>query len=39
MTDRLEFFNINTIAVDHGRSTEFNALLQKNFMAGIEAHF
>ncbi|HET7318205.1 MAG TPA: hypothetical protein VFK23_03610 [Nitrospirota bacterium] len=39
MTDRLEFFNINTVAVSRGRDTEFNALLDKSFLAGVEAHF
>jgi hypothetical protein len=39
MTDRLEFFNINTVAVSRGRNTEFNALLDRSFLAGIEAHF
>ncbi len=39
LSNRLQLFNINTVSVDHGRNTEFNALIQKSFMAGIEAHF
>lgn len=39
MNDRIRFFNINTVSVDSGRDTEFNAVLRKSFMAGIEAHF
>jgi hypothetical protein len=38
VTDRIQFFNINTAAVGGG-NTEFNSLLSKSFIAGIEAHF
>jgi hypothetical protein len=33
------FFNINTISTDWGKETEFNAVLEKSFMARIEMHF
>ena len=38
VTDRVQFFNINTAAVGGG-NTEFNSLLSKSFIAGIEVHF
>ncbi len=38
VSDRIQFFNINTAAVKGG-NTEFNSLVSKSFMAGIEAHF
>ncbi len=38
MTDRIQFFNLNTAAVKGG-NTEFNSLVSRSFMAGIEAHF
>ncbi len=38
VSNRIQFFNINTIAVDHGRDTEFNSILDNSFMAGIEIH-
>jgi hypothetical protein len=38
VTDRIQFFNINTAAVGGG-NTEFNSLLSRSFIAGIEAHF
>ncbi len=38
VTDRLQIFNINTAAVGGG-NTEFNSLLSKSFMAGVEVHF
>jgi hypothetical protein len=39
LTDRIQFFNINTVSIDRGKETEFNAVLEKSFMAGIEVHF
>ena len=39
VSDRVQAFNINTIAVDRGRETEFNAVLAQSFLAGIELHF
>jgi hypothetical protein len=39
VSNHIQLFNINIVSVDHGRNTEFNALIQKSFMAGIEAHF
>ena len=39
VSDRIQFFNVNTAAVDHGNQNEFNSLIDKSFMAGIEIHF
>jgi hypothetical protein len=39
ITDRMQFFNINSIAVSHARETEFRALADKSSMVGIEIHF
>ncbi len=39
ISNRLQLFNINTIAVGSGRNTEFNSLFTSNYMAGIETHF
>ncbi|HUJ18355.1 MAG TPA: hypothetical protein VL197_10225 [Nitrospirota bacterium] len=39
VSDRIQLFNINTAAVDHGSQNEFNSLINKSFMAGIEIHF
>jgi len=39
VSDRIQAFNINTIAVDRGRETEFNAVLAQSVLAGIELHF
>jgi hypothetical protein len=39
MTDRTRLFNINTVSTGRGKETEFNAVLEKSFMAGIEVHF
>ena len=38
LSDRMQFFNINTISPDGGNN-EFNSLFTKSFMAGIEYHF
>ncbi len=38
VADRVQFFNINTAAVGEG-NTEFNSLLSKSFIVGVEAHF
>jgi hypothetical protein len=39
ISKRLQFFNINTVAISGGGDTEFNSVLAGSFMAGIEAHF
>ncbi len=39
LSNRIEVFNINTIALGGNRDTEFNSLLKSSFMAGIETHF
>ncbi len=39
LTDRIQFFNINSVAVSHARETEFRTIADKSFMAGIEIHF
>jgi hypothetical protein len=39
MSKRLQFFNINTVAVSGGGDTEFNSVLARSFLAGVEAHF
>jgi len=39
LSERIRFFSINTFGVDSGGDTEYNALVSKSFMAGIEAHF
>lgn len=39
LTNRVRFFNVNTINVASGRNTEFNSILGKSFMAGVEVHF
>lgn len=39
VTDRIQFFNINSAAVSQARETEVRALVEKSFMAGIEVHF
>ncbi len=38
LTDRIQFFNINSVAVSHADETEFKSLVDKSFMAGIEVH-
>lgn len=38
MSDRLQFFNINAIALG-GQDTEFNSILSRSFLAGVEMHF
>jgi hypothetical protein len=39
ITDSIQFFNINSIAVSHARETEFRFLADKSFMVGFEMHF
>jgi hypothetical protein len=39
LSDRVQFFNINMVGIDRGKETEFNAILARSFMAGIEVHF
>jgi len=38
LTDRIEFFDVNAIAVG-GSNTEFSSVLRGSFMAGVEVHF
>jgi hypothetical protein len=38
-SDRVQLFNVNTTSVARGKEAEFNAVLVRSFMAGIEAHF
>ena len=39
LSNRVQLFNINTVAVGSSRNTEFNSLLTSSYMAGIETHF
>jgi len=39
LSDRVQFFNINIVGIKGGKDTEFNAILARSFMAGIEVHF
>ncbi len=39
ITKRINFFNINSVAVDHGKETEFNSLIRESCLVGIEIHF
>jgi len=39
LSDRVQFFNINTVSVSNGKETEFNAILLRSFLAGVEVHF
>lgn len=39
ITDRVQFFNINSIALGNGQENEFRALVDKSFLAGIEMHY
>ena len=39
MTDRIQFFNINMVSLGSRKDTEFNSVLNKNILAGIEVHF
>ncbi len=39
ISDRVRFFNINSVAVNEGRTSEFNAMVSKSFVAGIEVHY
>lgn len=39
LSNRIQLFNINTIAVGSGKNREFNSLLASSYMAGIEVHF
>jgi hypothetical protein len=39
LSDRVQFFNINVVAVNGGRDSEFGSILSKSFLAGIEVHF
>jgi hypothetical protein len=39
ITDSIQFFNINSVAVSHARETEFRSLADKSFMVGFEMHF
>jgi hypothetical protein len=39
ITDRMQLFNINMMSIDRGRETEFNAAVDRSFLAGIEISF
>ena len=39
LTNNMQFFNINNISASHARETEFKAVTDKSFMAGIEVYF
>jgi len=39
VSDRVQFFNVNSLAVAERRKSEFNAIVSKSFIAGIEMHF
>jgi hypothetical protein len=36
LSDRVELFNINSVAVSRGGETEFNAILAWSVLAGLE---
>jgi hypothetical protein len=39
ITDNLQLFNINAVSIDHGGDTEYNSILEKSFLLGLEAYF
>jgi len=39
LSDRIQFFNVNTISSDNGGNNEFNSIFTKSFMVGFEVHF
>jgi hypothetical protein len=39
LSDRIQFFNINTISSNGNGNNEFSAIFSKSFMIGIEVHF
>jgi len=39
LSDRIRFFNLNTFGVNSGGDKEYNTLVSKSIMAGIEVHF
>jgi hypothetical protein len=39
VTDRIQLFNLNTWSTDNDRETEYNAVVKKSFMLGMEMHF
>jgi hypothetical protein len=39
LSERVRFFNITTFGVNSSGDTEYNALLSKSIMAGIEVHY
>jgi hypothetical protein len=39
VSDQVQLFNINILAIDHGGETEFNSLIDKSLLLGIEVHF
>jgi len=39
LSERVRFFNITTFGVNSGGDTEYNALMSKSIMAGIEVHY
>ena len=39
LSERVRFFNMNTFGVHNSGETEYNALVSKSIMAGIEVHY
>ncbi len=39
LSDRVRLFNINNVSVDRGGRTEYNSMLDRSFMLGMEYHF
>jgi hypothetical protein len=39
LTNRIQLFNLITVAVTRGRESEFNSLFSKSFLAGLEMHY
>ncbi len=39
LTDRLQLFSVAMMSIDRGKTTEFNAVLDRRFLAGVEHHF
>ena len=39
VSERVQLFNINTVAIDRGGETEFNSIVDKHYMLGAEMHF
>lgn len=39
ISDRILLFNLNTVAIHNGKDTEYNSIIDKSFMIGMEFHF